>query len=63
MDIKFYEDTAGRVPVIEFLDRLDIKMRQKILLSIQALQDMGISIRLPISESLVDGFFDLRAMT
>lgn len=29
MEIKFYEDTAGRVPVIEFLDSLDIKMRQK----------------------------------
>ena len=41
MEIKFYEDTAGRVPVIEFLDSLDIKMRQKMLRSIQALQDMA----------------------
>ena len=52
MEIKFYEDTAGRVPVIEFLDSLDIKMRQKMLRSIQALQDMGISLRMPLSESL-----------
>ena len=55
MEIKFYEDTAGRVPVIEFLDSLDIKMRQKMLRSIQALQDMGISLRMP--------FFELRAKT
>ena len=50
MEIKFYEDTAGRVPVIEFLDSLDIKMRQKMLRSIQALQDMGISLRMPLSK-------------
>ena len=29
MEIKFYEDQAGRIPVREFLDSLDIKMRQK----------------------------------
>ena len=57
MEIKFYEDTVGRVPVIEFLDSLDIKMRQKMLRSIQALQDMGISLRMPLSESLDDGLF------
>lgn len=63
MEIKFYKNTAGRVPVIEFLDSLDIKMRQKMLRSIQALQDMGISLRMPLSESLDDGIFELRAKT
>lgn len=61
MEIKFYKDPAGRVPVREFLDSLDIKMRQKMLRSIQALQDMGISLRMPLSESLEDGIFELRA--
>jgi len=61
MEIKFYKDSAGRVPVREFLDSLDIKMRQKMLRSIQALQDMGISLRMPLSESLEDGIFELRA--
>lgn len=60
MEIKFYEDQTGRVPVKEFLDGLDIKMRQKMLRSIQALQDMGISLRMPLSESLEDGIFELR---
>ena len=41
MEIKFYEDRAGRVPVIEFLDSLDLKMRQKMLRAILALQDIG----------------------
>ena len=31
------------------------------LRSIQALQDMGISLRMPLSESLGDGIFELRA--
>lgn len=61
MKIKFYEDEQGNVPVREFLDSLDIKMRQKMLRSIQALQDMGISLRMPLSEALGDGIFELRA--
>lgn len=61
MEIKFYKDSEGCVPVREFLDSLDIKMRQKMLRSIQALQDMGISLRMPLSESLEDGIFELRA--
>lgn len=61
MEIKFYEDEAGRIPVREFLDSLDIKMRQKMLRSVQALQDMGVSLRMPLSESLDDGIFELRA--
>ena len=61
MEIKFYEDQVGRVPVREFLDGLDIKMRQKMLRSIQALQEMGTALRMPLSESLGDGIFELRA--
>ncbi len=61
MKIIFYEDRAGRIPVREFLDSLDINMRQKMLRSIQALQDMGVSLRMPLSESLDDGIFELRA--
>lgn len=61
MEIKFYKDQTGRIPVREFLDSLDIKMRQKMLRSIQALQDMGVALRMPLSESLEDGIFELRA--
>ena len=61
MEIQFYKDEMGRVPIEDFLDKLDIKMRQKMLRSIQALQEMGISLRMPLSESLEDGIFELRA--
>lgn len=45
----------------DFLDGLDIKMRQKMLRSIMALQEMGYSLRMPLSEFLEDGIFELRA--
>ena len=57
MEIKFYTDRNGQVPVREFLDGLDVKM----LRSIMALQDMGTSLRMPLSEALGDGIFELRA--
>ncbi len=61
MEIEFYKNEEGQVPVKEFLDSLDIKMRQKMLRSVMALQDMGIFLRMPLSESLNDGIFELRA--
>ncbi len=61
MKIKFYRAQDGKILVKEFLDSLDIKMRLKMLRSIQALQDMGVSLRMPLSEALEDGIFELRA--
>ena len=61
MEIKFYESADGQVPVRDFLDALDVKMRQKMLRSIMALQEMGYSLRMPLSEFLEDGIFELRA--
>lgn len=63
MNIEFYKDSHGNIPVKEFLDSLDIKMRQKMLRSINALHDLGTTLRMPLSESLGDGIFQLRAQT
>lgn len=52
MEIKFYESADGQVPVRDFLDGLDIKMRQEMLRSIMSLQEMGYSLRMPLSEFL-----------
>ena len=41
MRIEFYEDATGKKLVTEFLDGLDIKMRQKMLRSVKALQEIG----------------------
>ena len=61
MRIEFYEDATGKKLVTEFLDGLDIKMRQKMLRSVKALQEIGIALRMPLSEYLEDGIFELRA--
>lgn len=47
MEIIFYTDINGNVPVKEFLDSLDVKMRTKMLRSIMALQDLGHNLRMP----------------
>ena len=61
MRIEFYEDATGKKLVTEFLDGLDIKMRQKMLRSVKALQEIGIALRMPLSEYLEDDIFELRA--
>ena len=60
-DIEFYEKTDGSAPVREFLDGLDIKMRAKMLFSIELLKDSGYQLREPYSKALEDGRLELRA--
>lgn len=60
-EIIFYEKKNGEKPVKIFLDSLDIKMRTKMLLSIRIIKENGYMTRLPYSEELEDGIFELRA--
>ena len=60
-EIVFYMNDKGEMPVVEFLDSLDDKMRAKMLLSIRIIKENGPMIRLPYSEELEDGIFELRA--
>lgn len=60
MEIKFYEDRAGRVPVIEFLDSLDLKMRQKMLRAILALQDIGMPFEFRYQSHWTMAYFEHR---
>jgi len=63
MRVEFYKDDNGNNYVKDFLDSLDVKMKQKMLRSIKALQELGTTLRMPISEYLDDGIFELRAQT
>lgn len=62
-EIIFYDKTDGTVPVKEFLDSLDVKMRAKMLRTIAMLQVNGYELREPYSKSLTDGegIMELRA--
>ena len=60
-EIIFYEDGNGNKPVEDFILNLDNKMRAKMLLSIRVIKEKGPQTRLPFSEELEDGIFELKA--
>ena len=55
-----YETTDGEIPVEEFLDSVNPKMRAKIFGLMGILQEKGNSLREPYSKYLDDGIFELR---
>lgn len=60
-NVLFYENINGYIPVQDFLLSLDNKMRAKMLLSIRLVKEYGYLSRLPYSEELEDGIYELRA--
>ena len=61
MKVEFYDLPDGTEPARDFLDTLDIKMQAKMVMEIQLLEDHGTALRMPYSEHLEDGIFELRA--
>lgn len=61
MEIEFYDLPNGKSPAKEFILTLEPKMYAKMLHTIVLLQTNGTDLRLPHSESLGDGIFQLRA--
>lgn len=59
--VVFYDAPNGELPAKEFLDSLDVKMRAKMAHTIGILQANGVQTRLPYSEHLDDGIFEVRA--
>ena len=55
-----YEKDNGEVPVEDFLNSLDVKMRAKMFGMIGLLQEKGNQLREPYSKHLDDGIFELR---
>ena len=58
--VEFYEKENGEIPVINFIDSLERKMGAKVLSLIEILEEKGNQLRLPYSECLEDGIFELR---
>jgi phage-related protein len=59
-EIEFYSSEDGSEPVAEFLDSLDSKMSAKLVALMEILEEKGTELRLPYSEHLEDGIFELR---
>ena len=60
-EVIFYEKSDGSEPAKDFLLRLDVKMRAKMLRTIELLRNNGPELREPYSKALDDGIFELRA--
>ncbi len=60
-EVVFYEKPDGSEPVKEFLLSVDNKMRARLLRIIGLLAQNGTALRMPYSEYLVDGIFEIRA--
>lgn len=60
-DIEFYSKENGEEPAREFILELDAKMQAKVLKIIDLLEINGPQMRLPYSEHLEDGIFEIRA--
>lgn len=61
LEIDFYKKDNNDCPVQEFLDSLDFKVQAKMYRTIALLKEHGTDLRLPYSEFLTDGIFELRA--
>ena len=59
-DVEYYRLPNGDIPVKQFINNLNIKMRVKALGSIYILAEKGNTLREPYSKSLGDGLFELR---
>lgn len=57
----FYEKEDGSQPAKEFILSLDAPMRAKVLKTIEFIEDVGPQARMPYSEQLEDGIFEVRA--
>lgn len=58
--VEFYTKENGEKPAKEFILSLDTKMRAKLVKLIELLEENGNSLRMPYSEHLEDGIFEIR---
>ncbi len=61
--VQYYIKSNGEIPVSDFLDKLDSKMRAKMIRNIQLLEENGNYLSMPYSEALSKGLFQLRAQS
>ncbi len=60
-EVIFFTKEDGTQPAREFMDTLSVKMRARIVKIISLLQEYGGQVRMPYSEHLQEGIFQIRA--
>jgi phage-related protein len=59
-EVKFYKDTDGTVPVVDWLAELPVKALDKCRSKIERLAEMGHELRRPEADFLRDKIYELR---
>lgn len=60
-DILFYEKDDGTKPAQEYIESLSLKMQARLYKVMELLAEYGPQVRMPYSEHLQDGIFQIRA--
>ena len=60
--VEFYETEKGERPSLDFINTLEVKLRAKVFRDLKLLEEKGNELRLPYSENLGDGIFELRTI-
>lgn len=60
IQVIFYQETSGNVPVLAWLDALLPKVKAKCIVKIERLQKLGYELRRPESDYLRDDIYELR---
>ena len=60
MDVIYYEDSAGKVPVRDFIDCLEPKMKAKVFARLSLLETYGARLPMPYAKHVGDGIYELR---
>ncbi|OGU39747.1 MAG: hypothetical protein A2X61_10260 [Ignavibacteria bacterium GWB2_35_12] len=61
INIGYFKTTSGRIPVMEFIDSLDVIQKAKLIHVIQLLEEFGISLTLPHAKQIESKLWELRA--
>ena len=60
-EVVFYREENNTVPLLEWLDGLQTKPREKCLARLARLEELGHELRRPEADFLRDGIYELRA--
>ena len=60
-EVVFYQEEDGVVPLVEWLDSLETKPREKCLVRLSRLEELGHELRRPEADYLRDEIYELRA--
>lgn len=60
MKVIFYQEDNGDFPVVDFMNEQSVKLRARIVRTIELLEADGHMLRMPNSKPLEDGIFELR---